>query len=67
MILITSSLLLALLVLAGWNEISPKSVQNSLLQDIMQAHPGSDELADSESLFQAKFTHSFSIAVQSVQ
>jgi hypothetical protein len=42
----------ALLVLAAWNVISPKPTTPSLLQDIMQAHPESDELAKAEALFQ---------------
>jgi hypothetical protein len=41
-------------VLAGWNEVSPRSTPPSLLQDLMQAHPESDELANAEALFQVK-------------
>jgi hypothetical protein len=49
---VASGLLVALLVLACWNEIAPGSARPSLLQDIMQAHPESDELANAEALFQ---------------
>jgi hypothetical protein len=50
--LVTSSLVVALLALASWNAMYSRPTSSSLLQDIMKAHPESTEYADAEALFQ---------------
>jgi hypothetical protein len=51
-------LLLALLAIAGWSEMSSRSTPqaSSLLQEIMQAHPESDEYANAQALFEVSIT-----------
>jgi hypothetical protein len=56
-------LLFALLVLASWNGISPRSTTPSLLEDILQAHPQSDDLANAQALFQVNIGVQFAYSL----